>query len=159
MKDKIKYLVMDVDGTLTDGKIHIGHEGEIVKTFSCKDGLAIQDILPKTDIIPVIITGRNSKILENRCKELRIEKCYQGIRNKTAVLDEVLAGQYTYENVAYIGDDLNDLPCMETVKTNGGLIGCPADAAKEVIAIADFVSAKDGGNGAVREFIEWLLQK
>ncbi len=150
---------MDVDGTLTDGKIYIGNDGELFKTFSCKDGLAIQDILPKTDIVPVIITGRNSKILENRCKELRIDKCYQGIRNKTAVLDEILGTEHTYANVAYIGDDLNDLPCMQTVKNGGGLIGCPADATKEVISIADFVSAKNGGNGAVREFIEWLLSE
>lgn len=155
---KIKYFVMDVDGTLTDGKIYMGDKGELCKAFDIKDGCGIHDILIPSGIIPVIITGRTSKILENRCREIGISQLFQGIRNKKEVLDEILGKtKDNYTNVAYIGDDINDFSCMEPVKKAGGLIGCPADAAKQVKALADFISAKPGGNGAVREFIEWVV--
>lgn len=155
----IKYLVMDVDGTLTDGKIYMGHDEELCKVFDIKDGYGIHNILMPAGIKPVIITGRKSKILENRCRELGITTIYQGINNKIEKLDEILEGTiYTYANIAYIGDDLNDLSCMEPIKNAGGIVGCPADAVKKVIEISDFVSEKNGGNGAVREFIEWILQ-
>ena len=151
----IKYLVLDVDGTLTDGKIYMGQDGEAMKAFSIKDGCGIAMIAIPAGITPVITTGRVSKIVENRCKELGITELYQGVKNKTEKLKEIV------ENIsecAYIGDDLNDLDVMKFVKSNGGKIGCPADAAKEVIKISDFVSTKNGGNGAVREFIEWLVK-
>jgi 3-deoxy-D-manno-octulosonate 8-phosphate phosphatase (KDO 8-P phosphatase) len=151
----IKYLVMDVDGTLTDGKIYMGNNGEIMKAFDIKDGCGIHDIAIPAGIVPVIITGRSSKILENRCKELGIENLYQGIRNK---IEKLLTITTDFSTVAYIGDDINDLSCMEPVKTAGGLVGCPADAVKKVVDIADFVSTRNGGNGAVREFIEWVLE-
>ena len=109
-------------------------------------------------IRPIIITGRKSKILENRCKEIGIKELYQGVANKIEKLDEILDGE-GYETVAYIGDDLNDLSCMKPIHNAGGLVGCPADAAKEVTAIADFVSHKNGGDGAVREFIEWIVSR
>ena len=154
-KQKIKLLVLDVDGTLTDGKIYISNEGEFFKTFDIKEGCGIHDILPKCDILPAIITGRKSQILEKRCKELNIVNLYQGVTNKIDKLDELLSTfELTYDNVAYIGDDINDLYCMK----KASLIGCPSDAVKEVITIADFVSGKIGGNGAVREFIEWLVE-
>lgn len=155
---KIKYLVMDVDGTLTDGKIYIGKDGEIFKVFDIKDGCGIHDLLIPTEIIPVIITGRSSKILENRCKEIGITELYQGIKNKVEKLDFILLDSgYSYSNVAYIGDDINDLSCMKLIKEAGGLVGCPSDAVKEVCELADFVSSRNGGNGAVREFIEWII--
>lgn len=156
----IKYLIMDVDGTLTDGKIYMGKDGELCKAFNIKDGCGIHDILIPAEIYPVIITGRTSKILENRCKELGIKELYQGIRNKREVLDQILSKtNYKYNNVAYIGDDINDLSCMVPIKQNGGIIGCPADACIQVLKIANFVSVKTGGNGAVREFIEWIICK
>ncbi len=150
---------MDVDGTLTDGKIYMGINGEFFKAFSIKDGYGIYNILIPTGITPVIITGRKSKILENRCKELGIENIYQGVGNKIEKLDELLSnGDSTYANVAYIGDDLNDLSCMIPVKKSGGLIGCPADAAEKVKELADYICNNNGGSGAVREFIEWLIK-
>ena len=82
MSNRIKYLVMDVDGTLTDGKIYMGNEGEIMKAFDIKDGYGIHDILPHAEIKPVIITGRTSAILTNRCKELGIEYLFQGVSEK-----------------------------------------------------------------------------
>ena len=154
----IKYFVMDVDGTLTDGKIYMGNDGEMCKAFHVKDGCGIHDILIPSGIVPVIITGRNSLIVEKRCSELGIHEIYQGIKNKRAILEKLLDKTgYEYKNVAYIGDDINDLPCMQVVKKAGGLIGCPADAVKEVKMVVDFICSKDGGNGAVREFIEWIL--
>lgn len=151
---KIKYLVMDVDGTLTDGKIYMGNDGEMMKAFDIKDGCGIHDILIPAGITPVIITGRSSKILENRCKELGITNLHQGIRNK---VEKLLTITTDLSTVAYIGDDINDLSCMEPIKEAGGLVGCPADAVRKVIDLADFVSKRNGGNGAVREFIEWIV--
>lgn len=153
----IKYLIMDVDGTLTDGKIYMGHNGEVCKAFNIKDGCGIHDILPEHKIIPVIISGRTSKIIENRCRELGITELYQGIKDKVDALDGVLIKNgCNRSNVAYIGDDINDLSCMCAVKKAGGVVGCPADAAREVKELADFIGNKNGGDGAVREFIEWL---
>ena len=152
----IKYLVMDVDGTLTDGKIYMGDDGEMMKAFDIKDGCGIHDILIPAGITPVIITGRSSKILENRCKELGITNLHQGIRNK---IEKLLTITTDLSMVAYIGDDINDLSCMEPIKEAGGLVGCPADAVQKVIDLADFVSKRNGGNGAVREFIEWIVER
>lgn len=150
----IKYLVMDVDGTLTDGKIYMGANGELVKVFDIKDGCGIKDILPQYGIKPVIITARESQILINRCKELSIEEVHQGVRNKLEKLQEISSD---LSECAYIGDDVLDLQCMEPIKEAGGKIGCPANAVKRVKELADFVSYKNGGDGAVREFIEWLI--
>lgn len=155
---KIKALVMDVDGTLTDGKIYMGSDGELMKAFNIKDGCGIHDILIPAGVVPIIITGRTSKILENRCKELGIRELHQGVRDKVSKLEEILQSkEIEYENIAYIGDDINDLDVMRKIKNVGGLIGCPSDAAKSVVELADFVSYRNGGDGAVREFIEWIV--
>ena len=152
-KQDIKVLVLDVDGTMTDGKVYIGEKGELFKGFNIKDGLGIHDILPKKSILPIIITGRKSIILENRCKEIGIVNIFQGVSDKISVLkDFIHKNNYELNQCAYMGDDINDLECMKLV----GIVGCPADAVKEVIDIADFISTKNGGDGAVREFIEWL---
>lgn len=145
---------MDVDGTLTDGKIYMGNDGEVMKAFSIKDGCGIHDILITAGITPVIITGRTSKILENRCAEIGINEIHQGVTNKS---DKIISITKDLSSVAYIGDDINDLPAMKPIKNAGGLIGCPADAAYAVKALADYVSSKNGGDGAVRDFIEWIV--
>ena len=154
---KIKYLVMDVDGTLTDGKIYMGNNGEVFKVFDIKDGCGIHDILIPNDIIPVIITGRTSRILESRCKELGITELHQGVSDKLGKLHEVVKEDNFYKT-AYIGDDINDILCMQVIKKAGGIIGCPKDAVKEVKDISDFVCSNNGGNGAVREFIELIIR-
>lgn len=150
----VEYLVMDVDGTLTDGKIYMGSEGELCKAFNIKDGCGIHDILIPAGIIPVIITGRKSEIVLNRCRELDIGEVHQGISNK---LETLLCVASDLSKVAYIGDDINDLTCMCAVKEAGGLIGCPFDAAKKILDISDYVAEHRGGEGAVRDFIEWLV--
>lgn len=152
---KIKYLVMDVDGTLTDGKIYMGSEGELCKAFHVKDGCGIHDILIPAGIEPVIITGRKSGIVTKRCKELGIMKVYQGASEKIEVLRSITD---KLSAVAYIGDDINDLSCMRLIKQAGGVIGCPKDAVKHVLDIADYIAVHNGGEGAVRDFIDWLLE-
>lgn len=147
---------MDVDGTLTDGKIYMGNNGEMMKAFSIKDGCGIHDILLPAGIIPIIITGRTSDIVVNRCREIGIKTIYQGVSNK---IEKLLSITSNLSEVAYIGDDINDLSCMEPVKEAGGVIGCPKDAVKRIIELADFVAEHNGGNGAVRDFIEWIVYK
>lgn len=147
---------MDVDGTLTDGKIYMGSSGEICKAFNVKDGYGIHDIAMPAGIIPIIITGRKSKIVTSRCLELGIEYVFQGINNKLEIMSQIVKD---LSFVAYIGDDLNDLSCMLRVKEAGGVVGCPRNSVKKILDTADFISVYDGGEGAVREFIEWILDE
>lgn len=155
---------MDVDGTLTDGKIYMGVEGEVMKAFDIKDGYAIHSLLKEHDIIPVVITARESTIVERRCKELGITEVHQGVMDKLGCLNGILkkyssaAQQFHLSNVAYIGDDLLDLKCMIPIMEAGGIAGCPADAAKKVSAACNYISAHRGGDGAVREFVEYLIR-
>jgi 3-deoxy-D-manno-octulosonate 8-phosphate phosphatase (KDO 8-P phosphatase) len=153
MKKNIKVLVMDVDGTLTDGKVYLCVDGELIKVFNIKDGYAIKEILPRYGILPIIITGRQSAVLQRRCKELGIGHLYQGVSEKRKQLDMLLASLgIGAEEVAYIGDDMNDYDCMMSCAVKG----CPADAVPEIKLAVDFIATKKGGDGAVREFIEWL---
>lgn len=147
---KIKMLVMDVDGTLTDGKIYMGANGELMKAFNIKDGAAIVR-LKKNGVIPCIITGRKSEIVSARAGELGIEELYQGVSNKLAQL-KLIADKYgiAANEIAYIGDDLNDLECIGYC----GLTACPYDAVAAVKAKVKYICTCCGGNGAVREFIE-----
>lgn len=150
---------MDVDGTLTDGKIYMGPNGEMMKAFDIKDGYGIHDMLIPHRITPVVITGRDSQIVYMRCKELGVNSLFQGVKDKAEVLINLLIKEgANFSEVAYIGDDLNDLNCMNKVLSGGGLVGCPADAVKDVKAIASYVSENNGGNGAVRDFIEYIIK-
>lgn len=145
---------MDVDGTMTDGHIYISASGEIMKAFDVKDGYAIYHMLPKHGIVPVIITGRRSEIVATRARELKIAELHQGVSDKLAVLKEI-AAKYgaSPEEIAYIGDDLNDLDAM----TYCGYTACPADAVDEVLQTVNYVCKQNGGRGAVREFVTHLL--
>ena len=152
----IKLFVMDVDGTLTDGKIYMGQQGEFFKAFDIKDGYGIYNILPLKSIIPIILTNRKSQIVENRAKELGIIDIYQGVEKKSNKLQEICSEKNcSLSETAYIGDDLNDLDCMRLC----GVVGCPAGAVSQVKEIADYISTKNGGEGAVREFIEWMVNE
>lgn len=151
----IKLIVLDVDGTLTDGKLYISNSGEEMKAFNVKDGLAITKAFSLGKEV-AIITGKTSNIVSLRAKELGIKEVHQGIKNKIAVLNEILKKyNITYENVAYMGDDLIDLEVMKKSK----LSGAPKDSVTEILEIADFISTKNGGDGAVREFIEYILKE
>lgn len=157
----IRFLVMDVDGTLADGKIYMGQDGELFKAFDIKDGYGVKCLLPDANIIPVVITARNSRIVENRCREMGVTELHQGKMNKYETLLQVLKKysesdntEYTLANVAYMGDDLLDLQCMKPIKEAGGFVACPNDAVDEVKNIANYISVKNAGNGAVREIID-----
>lgn len=151
----IKMLVMDVDGTLTDGKIYMSAYGELMKAFNIKDGYAIAR-LREYGIEPVIITGRSSEIVQQRCAELKITELHQGVDNKSYKLRDICKRRHvTLSQVAYIGDDLNDLSCMKIC----GFSACPADAMKQVADSVNYVCRTNGGDGAVREFIDYLLSK
>lgn len=154
---------MDVDGTLTDGKIYMGVDGEALKAFDIKDGYALHSLLKKHSIIPVIITARRSPMVEHRCKELGVEEIHQGVMNKLDCLRDIIkeyssnGQQFDLSNVAYIGDDLLDLQCMIPIKEAGGIAGCPSNAAKEVLSVCQYTAPYKGGDGAVRAFVEYLV--
>ena len=159
---KIKYLFLDVDGTLTDGKIYMSDSGELFKAFDIKDGCGIKDILPELGIKPVIITARKSQILLNRCKELGINMVFQNTRDKVSKIKEIMNSEgYSlnesgvYEEAAYMGDDILDIPPMKLCLVKA----CPANAVIKVKDICNFVSSKDGGNGAVRDLIDLMYDK
>lgn len=152
----IKYLIMDVDGSLTDGKIYMGSQGEAFKAFSIKDGYVINYILKPAEIIPMILTARSSSIVQNRCDELGITEVYQGKLDKLTALKEII-GEDKFKYCAYFGDDILDLKCMNPIKEAGGIVGCPSDAVQEIKAIADYVCMNKAGEGALREFSEWLV--
>ncbi len=149
---KIKLLAMDVDGTLTDGRIYIGPDGEVMKAFDVKDGYGIVRF-QKAGGIPAIITGRQSRIVEQRCRELGITELHQGVSDKLDCLMK-LAAVYGIEReeIAYMGDDLNDLACIEYA----GVSACPGDAMEAVRQSCSYVCNAFGGRGAVREFLDHL---
>ncbi len=152
---KIKVFIMDVDGTMTDGKIYMGTSGEIFKAFNVKDGYGIHEILPENGVTTVILTGRTSEIVFNRAKELEIGIVLQNVKDKSkAMLELTEKLQCEREEMAYIGDDVMDIGAMKEC----GIAGCPNDAVKEVKEICKYICKKEGGAGAVREFIEWLKQ-
>lgn len=149
----IELIVLDVDGTMTDSRITYSEEGDEIKSFNVKDGLAIAS-WRKLGKQVAIITGRTSKIVARRAKELHIEHFYQGIHNKKEVLETLLQKlDLTMDNVAAIGDDLNDLQMLKAVKVSF----VPRDSSAYVDKIATVILSKKGGNGAVREMIEKLI--
>lgn len=148
----IKMLVMDVDGTLTDGRIYMGENGEIMKAFNIKDGYGIVQFI-RAGKIPVIITGRQSEIVRMRAMELGVTELYQGVTDKLEQLKKVVEKYgITAGEIAYVGDDVNDLQCIEYC----GLSACPGDAVEQVRTKVDYQCNKSGGEGAVREFLDWL---
>lgn len=152
---KIKTLVMDVDGTLTDGKIYMGSDGELFKAFDVKDGYALNKMLPARGIKTVFLTGRRSTIVQRRADELAIDLVLQGIEDKEKSIYEISDHfGVNFEEIAYIGDDLADYKAMKLC----GIAGCPADAVKPIIEISDYVTIKQAGNGAAREFVDWMVE-
>ncbi len=149
---------MDVDGTLTDGKLYIGESGEIMKAFNIKDGLGIKQLLSKQGIIPVVVTGRQSQIVLNRCREIGIQEIYQGVTDKLAFLKSYIDRKKIKINtILYMGDDINDEETMKYLKENGGICACPFDAASSLIDICDITASRKGGEGAVREIIDKII--
>ena len=149
----IKLFATDIDGTLTDGKIYLSEKGDEYKAFSVKDGLGIK-LLQKAGVEVAIITNKTSKIVERRATDLGIKEVYQGINDKKECLLMIMKKlNIKPEEVAYAGDDITDLECMRLAKESLA----PNDAMEINKKTATFVSAFNGGDGAVRDFIEYLL--
>ena len=151
----IRCLVLDVDGVLTKGEITYTSSGEELKTFHAKDGMGLA-IAHTMGLQTAIITGRTSPIVERRAKELKISHVQMGIHNKSAGLQVVLDTlQVEPQEVAYMGDDLNDLGVMSRV----GLAMTPQDGVLEIKDIAHYICQANGGEGAVREAVEYILKR
>lgn len=153
--DKINAIFLDVDGTLTDGRVYLDNGKNEFKSFDVKDGLMVVSTLELGyDII--IMTGRQSEVVARRAEELGIKEFYQGVRDKKSAMEKLMEKKgISYENLAYLGDDLNDLAVMKS----SAFAACPADAVEEVKEVSDFVSNYKGGSGAVREILTYLLKE
>ena len=152
---KIKLVALDMDGTLTDGSINISAEGELFKRFNAKDGLGIT-AARRHGLRVAVITGRKGSIVQYRAEELGIsEDVMAGISAKKKAL-QALAEKYELspDEIAFMGDDLNDLPALQAA----GLSAAPADAAEDVKQKVDFIASHKGGRGAVRDLLELILK-
>ena len=151
---RIKLLLMDCDGVLTDGRLWLLEDGDEQKGFNVRDGLGL-DLWHRAGLKSGIISGRTSTALVRRARGLQIEYLRQGSENKTKVFDELLGLAQVHENeVAFVGDDLNDIPLM----LRSELAVAVADAAEETRAVAHLVTRTAGGAGAIREVIEVILK-
>ena len=152
--DSIRLVGFDVDGVLTDGRIILDDEGRESKNFHARDGLGLA-ILLKAGLEVALVTGRSSRLLEIRARELGLTEVYQKVNDKWAVFKEILRKKNLEPNeAAFAGDDLIDIPVMARV----GLALAPADAVPEVLAIAHFVAPAPGGRGAARQMAEFILK-
>jgi len=150
----IRLVVMDVDGVLTDGKITYTSDGQELKSFNVKDGLGIS-LGIRAGLQFAIITARRSPMVERRAEELGIQHVRQLSKTKLPVLESLMTElSLSPEHLVYIGDDLPDIPPMQAV----GLACCPADAVREVKDVAHYMAQARGGDGAVREILDLLLQ-
>ena len=151
---KIKLVLLDVDGVLTDGRLYYGNSGEEMKAFNIQDGLGIK-LLQKGDIQVGIITGRVSALLQRRADELSIDPVVQGREDKLTALNELLETMdVQLDEIAFVGDDLPDLAVIRRV----GLGITPANGSAIVAAQAHWQTSKAGGQGAVREIAEMILE-
>ncbi|HQW01659.1 MAG TPA: HAD-IIIA family hydrolase [Saprospiraceae bacterium] len=151
---QIKLLVLDVDGTLTDGGVYIDANGVQSKKFHIRDGMGITLLHEKGLPVGILSHSRSKTILDERARMLGIERVYSGKEPKLEVLTRwLLELNLTYEQVAYIGDDVNDLEVLEKV----GFSACPHDAHFSLVKVVDVVLQRNGGQGCVREFIDRFL--
>jgi 3-deoxy-D-manno-octulosonate 8-phosphate phosphatase (KDO 8-P phosphatase) len=151
-----KFLVLDIDGVLTDGGVFYTETGDEIKKFNAKDGLAIIRLTTAGNHVGFLSSGFREEIINHRAKILGVQKVFIGTWEKLKVLEGWCKElKFSLNNVAYIGDDINDLPVIEKV----GLSACPADAAREVKEKANIILSVGGGKGCVREFVDMYLSK
>lgn len=152
---KIKLLILDVDGVMTDGSIIFDNDGNELKRFHVRDGHGIK-MLARAGIQTALITGRKSRVVELRAKELGIREVHQKIYQKSELYDKLkIKYRITDENIAFMGDDIVDRELLN----KAGLTAVPADAEDDVKKLADVITEKNGGRGAVREFINLILRQ
>jgi 3-deoxy-D-manno-octulosonate 8-phosphate phosphatase (KDO 8-P phosphatase) len=151
---KIKLLLTDCDGVLTDGGVYYGEEGEVLKKFNMKDGMGVERLRKLADVQTGIITGEMSPSVAKRAEKLQITELHLGIKDKLLVLMQIMVNKnLSKDQIAYIGDDVNDISIMQKV----GLTACPADAIIFTKNIADYICENKGGEGCFREFAELII--
>ncbi len=154
LSSDIKFLILDVDGTLTDGGMYFTENGDMIKKYNTKDGMAIKGLTKSGFHVGIISHSHQSKMVENRASMLGIQHVYVGSEPKTRILDNWLEKlELKRAQVAFVGDDINDLEIMKSV----GISACPNDAAKQIKNIADIILEHKGGQACVREFIDEYL--
>ncbi len=150
----IRHFVFDVDGVFTDGKFLVGDDGQLLRTMNARDGLAMKIALQQNFTISIITGGNHGGVVQ-RFSSFGIEEIHTAVHDKLPVLEELLTRkEWDKNHVLYMGDDLPDIPCIRAV----GLGTCPADAAEEVQAAADFISPHNGGQACIRDIIERVLK-
>jgi 3-deoxy-D-manno-octulosonate 8-phosphate phosphatase (KDO 8-P phosphatase) len=151
---KIKLLLTDCDGVLTDGGVYYGENGEMLKRFNIRDGMGVERLKNLANVETGIVTGEISPSVKMRAEKLKITELHLGIKDKLSLLASILERKNLQpDEVAYIGDDVNDLEIMQCI----GLSACPADAMVFNRNIADYVCENKGGHGAFREFAELII--
>lgn len=152
--EKIKVVLTDVDGVLTDTGIYYGQDGEAFKRFSIRDGMGVERLRKYAGIETIIVTGENSNTVKTRADKLKMKEFYLGVNKKEEVL-EIIKKKNGFEkdNIAYIGDDANDYEVMQLC----GFTATPNDGMSFIIEIADYVCETKAGYGAFREFAELIL--
>lgn len=151
---KIKLLITDCDGVLTDSGVYYGETGEVLKRFNIRDGMGVERLCKHAGIETGIITGEISPAVKKRAEKLNILELHLGIKDKPAVLKEILERKNLLpEQIAYIGDDTNDVEIMKMV----GLTACPKDATIFAKRVAHYICAFNGGHGAFRDFAELII--
>ena len=151
---KIKLLVFDVDGVMTDGSITYDENGIEYKTFNAKDGHGLAKMV-KNGFMTAVITGRKNGTVDRRAIDLRFTEVYQGVKNKLPILEGIIQKyELTFDEVSYMGDDEPDISILEKV----GIAACPSDAVDRVKEVCNFVSTKSGGKGAVRELCDFIYE-
>ena len=150
---RVRLLCVDVDGVLTDAGMYYGPDGEVLKKFNTRDGMGLARVR-QVGVAVAIISGEDSAIVHARAAKLKIDNVFSGVSDKLEVVQGLCTrSQYVLDEVAYIGDDLNDLAAMQCV----GLACAVADAAEPVKSAAHYVTQRRGGDGAVRELCELIV--
>src|SRR5208283_1145999 len=153
---KIRLLLTDVDGVLTDTGVYYSDAGEVLKRFSIRDGMGVERLRKIVNVETGIITGEKSASIKKRADKLQIAELHLGIKEKVQVLEEIMVRtSFVREQIAYIGDDMNDLEIIKKV----GLSACPCDSFPAIKKIADFICIARGGQGAFREFAEFIISE
>ena len=150
---QIKIVLTDVDGVLTDGGMYYTKGGDVMKRFFARDGMGVT-LLRKIDVPTVIVTKEKNDIIKQWSKKMSVTKLYDGIQDKKSIL-KIICKKYsvTKEQIAYIGDDINDIGLLKEI----GFSLCPSDAIEQVKSVCDYVCSKVGGNAAFRELSDLVL--
>lgn len=152
--NKIKLVITDVDGVLTDGGLYYTDEGIVMKRFQVKDGMGVV-LLQKAGLECGILTTDISQMASKRAEKLKMDFCYIAVEDKAKKLEEICKKKNIKpENIAFIGDDVNDIGIMKIV----GLTACPKDAVSQIIKLSNYVCKNNGGEGAFREFVDLILK-